>query len=182
MVRLESSTPPLAPVWSPLDRVRLPFAAASSHEPALTAPLGYTAVMVITHDCQMDKAAEAENHPELDRFVTVAPSVPVSWLRTDNDKLLSGEVTGYYPVLTWPERGIAGGVADLTFPSTIDRKLLIQRMASLTDQARDRLRLSLARLYACRSPEVGFEVEAAIGRRILDARRVVLRDLLRTSD
>lgn len=100
----------------------------------------------------MDKEAEAENHPELDQFVTVAPIVPVSWLRTDNDKLLSGEVTGYFPVLTWPERGIVGGVADLTFPSTVDRKLLIHRMASLTDQARGRLRLALARLYAFRSP------------------------------
>ena len=133
--------------------------------------------MVITHDCQMDKEAEAkaeaENHSELDRFVTVVPIVPVSWLRTDDDRLRSGEVTGYYPVLAWPERGIAGGVADLTFPSTIDRKLLIHRMASLTDQTRGRLRLSLTRLYAFRSPEVGFEVEAAVGHRILGVRRVL---------
>ena len=96
----------------------------SEHEPALTAHTGYTAVMVVTHDCQMDKEAAvtlAENDPELDRFVTVVPLVPVDWLRTSEMHLLSGDTTGYFPVPAWAERGTIGGVADLTCPTTIDR-------------------------------------------------------------
>jgi hypothetical protein len=193
IARLQSSTPPRAPVWEPLDQVALPVDSMSQHEPALTAHVGYTAVMVTTHDCQMDKEAQAlyarlrrqrpplakteavaraEEDPELDRFVTVVPLVPVDWLRTGEQHLLSGDTTGYFPVPAWVERGIIGGVADLTCPTTIDRHLLIRRMASLTDDARGRLRLALARLSAFRSPEIGFEIEAAVGRRIIGVHRV----------
>ena len=162
VARLQSSTPPRTPLWESLDQVEFPVDAISEHEPALTAHIGYTAVMVVTHDCQMDKEAAvtlAENDPELDRFVTVVPLVPVDWLRTSEMHLLSGDTTGYFPVPAWAERGIIGGVADLTCPTTIDRHLLIRRMASLTDDSRGRLRLALARLFAFRSPEIGFEIE-----------------------
>jgi hypothetical protein len=193
VARLQSITPPRTPVWESLDQVEFPVDAISEHEPALTAQIGYTAVMVVTHDCQMDKEAQAlyarlrrqrpplakaaavtlaETDPELDRFVTVVPLVPVDWLRTSEMHLLSGDTTGYFPVPAWAERGIIGGVADLTCPTTIDRHLLIRRMASLTDDSRGRLRLALARLFAFRSPEIGFEIEAAIGRRIIGVSHV----------
>jgi hypothetical protein len=181
------------PVWSCLDTERVQVVARGGLQPALSVVGGFTSVMVITHDCQMDKEAnarfaqlrrtkpptpkaqavqQAEDDPELDRFVTVVPLVPPGRIRTDNLKLMSGETTGYFPLPAAPEFGIVECVADLTCATTIDRDLLISRAASITDEARGQLRLALARLYAFRSPEVGFEVEAAVGKRILGFRRV----------
>ncbi|MEX2291985.1 MAG: hypothetical protein WD794_16865 [Mycobacteriales bacterium] len=171
----------------------MPVAARSELEPAFSVAGGFTPVMVITHDCQMDKEAnvryaqlrrskpptpkaeavrQAEEDPELDRFVAVVPLVPPRRIRTDNLKLMSGETTGYFPLPGASEFGIAESVADLSCPTSIDRDLLVSRVASLTDEARGQLRLSLARLYAFRSPEVGFQVEDAVGKRILGFRKV----------
>lgn len=176
----------------PTDTARLEVPAASELEPAFTVPAGYSAVLVITHDCQMDKDAnaayarlrrqkppvpkddairQAESDPELDRFLTVVPLVSLDRIRTDNDKLTSGQTIGYFPLERSPERGITECVADLTCPVTIDRHLLASRTASLTDEARGRLRLALARLYAFRSPEIGFEVESLVGKRIISIDR-----------
>lgn len=156
-------------------------------------PHGYTAVMVLTHDCHMDKEANqeyrrlralkppvtkaeaiaaAEADPDLDRFLVVAPIVLARHLRADEASLMRGEVLGYFPVEASPDHGIAGGVVDLTYVTTIDRHLLRQRPASLTDEARGRLRLALARLYSFRTPEVGFAVEAAVGQRVRSVSRV----------
>ena len=77
--------------------------------------------------------------PRLNTIITV------SWLCTD-DKVLSGEVTAYYPVLRTKHADVC-----------------------------------VSRLYAFRSPEVGFEVETAVGHRIFGVRRVSLCDLLRAS-
>lgn len=192
MARLEAQPAPTDPAWTPTDTLRLDVPAASELEPAFTVPTGYTAVLVVTHDCQMDKEAnaayarlrrqkppvpkteaihQAESDPELDRFLTVVPLVGLERIRTDNDRLMSGQTIGYFPLPPSPERGIAECVADLTCPVTIDRNLLVSRTASLTDKARARLRLALGRLYAFRSPEIGFEVESLVGKRIIDIDR-----------
>ena len=149
--------------------------------------------MVISHDCQLDKETNARYHklrkedsrlsmkeaiklaeadPELDRFVTVVQIVSISQLRADGDQIKSGDILGYFPVPELKSAGILESGADLNFPSMIDRNLLVDRAASLSDIARGRLRLALARFYAFRTPEIGLEVEAAVGKRITGLRRV----------
>lgn len=148
--------------------------------------------MVTTHDCQMDKEANAayarlrrqkppvpkadaiaaaEADPDVDRYLTVVPLVGLDRVRTDDDRPRSGETMGYFPLEASPERGIAECVADLTCPATIDRMLLLSRLASLEDTTRGRLRLALARLYTFRSPQIAYEVEQLVGKRIIAAEK-----------
>lgn len=62
-------------------------------------------------------------------------------------------------------------VADLAHVATIDRILLEDRVASLSEDARGRLRLAVARLYASRTSEIGFEIEQAVGQKIMSIHR-----------
>ena len=99
--------------------------------------------------------------------MTVVPLLALDRVRTEGERLMSGATIGYFPLEADADRGITDCVADLTFPATIDRNLLVSRTASLTDDARAQLRLALARLYAFRSPEIGFEVESLLGKRVI---------------
>ncbi|MEK6648483.1 MAG: hypothetical protein AABY37_04120 [Actinomycetota bacterium] len=193
IIRLEATSPPSSSIWKFLDQASFSFIRESEYEPAVDARIGYTAVMVISHDCQLDKETNARYHklrkedsrlsmkeaiklaeadPELDRFVTVVPIVSISQLRADGDQIKSGDILGYFPVPELKSAGILESGADLNFPSMIDRNLLVDRAASLSDIARGRLRLALARFYAFRTPEIGLEIEAAVGKRITGLRRV----------
>lgn len=151
-------------------------------------PLGIAAgiglAMVVTHDCQLDKewnqrvrelqkggteteAAEREATADatLDRSLVVSPLVDPAELRGARGNLLAGRVIGYLPVPAHPEQLVDECVADLTCQCTIDR-LDVVKVASISEVARKRLRYALIQLDALRTADLGFEVEAVVGRTI----------------
>lgn len=151
-------------------------------------PLGIAAgiglAMVVTHDCQLDKEwnqrvrelersgmtldraeREAASDVTLDRTLVVSPLVDPSELRGGRGNLLAGRVIGYLPVPAHPEALVAECVADLTYQCTIDR-LDVAKIASITEAARKQLRYALIQLDALRAADLGFEVEAVVGRTI----------------
>jgi hypothetical protein len=151
-------------------------------------PLGIAAGiglgMVVTHDCQLDKewnqrvrelqnggmeteAAEREatNDATLDRTLVVSPLVDPTELRGGRGNLLAGKVIGYLPVPHHPDNLVDECVADLTYQCTIDR-LDVVKVASISEAARKQLRYALIQLDALRTADLGFEVEAVVGRTI----------------
>jgi len=193
IARLESDPPPVGHRWAAMDEYDLSISEDGKGTSALNAKVGYGPVMVISHDCQMDKEMnslyqklrngkpklskaeairKAEEDPNLDRFITVVPILLMSEFHTDAVQIKSGETIGCFYVPPLPSGEIAqDSVADLAYAATIDRNLLEDRVASLSNDARGRLRLALARLYALRTPEIGFEIEQAVGQKITGIHR-----------
>jgi hypothetical protein len=151
-------------------------------------PLGIAAgiglALVVTHDCQLDKewnqrvrelqkdgveadAAEREATADatLDRTLVVSPLVDPTELRGGRGNLLAGKVIGYLPVPSHPEQLVDECVADLTYQCTIDR-LDVVKVASISEAARKQLRYALIQLDALRTADLGFEIEAVVGRTI----------------
>lgn len=158
---------------------------------------GWGPVIVVSHDCQLDKefnrrygrlraegmskqdaVAAAEGDPNLDRWVMVAPVLDLAAVAegaADGQMAAAagrGEIVGMFPVPSHPGQGIAGGVADLTWVSTIDRHTVVARLASIGARARGEFRLALARTAALRTPELGFFLEDIVGDRIEAAEQV----------
>jgi hypothetical protein len=193
VVRAESSTA-ATHTWSHVDEFEIDFPqddeGGQSHA---VLKAGYAPVMVLSHDCQMDRQMNAEyqrlrkakppltkaaalaaveSDPDLDRFVTVAPILSLARYRTELADVKSGAVIGMFYVPPTPGGEITvDSVVDLNFVSTVDRSLLRLRTASLGESSLSSLRLALARLYALRTPEIGFELEEAVGQRIVGVRR-----------
>lgn len=161
----------------------------TSRVPAQEVVAGTGLVMVVSHDCHLDKElhlaaralqraepergadwayAAAETDDRLDRHVVVSPvvspdAVPVG----DKRLLLGGRVVGYLPVPASAEHGLTSpAVVDLGHRSTVDRLTLTWRLASITDPARLQLRYALARMDALRTPDLTSELEAAVGKRV----------------
>ena len=78
---------------------------------------------------------------------------------------LQGRVIGYLPVPTHPEQLVTECVVDLTYQCTVDR-LDVVKVASVSEAARKQLRYALIHLDALRTADLGFEVEAVVGRTI----------------
>lgn len=160
--------------------------------------VGWGPVVLTSHDCHLEKEfqrryrqlrragrskadaiAAAEEDPSLDRWLMVAPIHDPFIDVAPGDRAAqqaaeaaaNGEVIGLCPIPPFAERGISGGVADLTWLSTIDRTTVVARLASMSEEGRSRLRTALARSSALRTPELGFILEDIIGDRIDDARR-----------
>jgi hypothetical protein len=152
---------------------------------ALLAP-----AMITSHDCTLDKEfnrryrelrqsgrskaeaiEEAGNDPSLDRLLNVAPIVPFEAAAPSaTAQLKRNEVLGYFPVCESEERGVDAGVVDLLRETTIDRSLIVDRLAILSQEARAALRYALARFWVYRAPKLTFELEQAIGKQITDVR------------
>jgi hypothetical protein len=164
--------------------------------PGLTALGGRALVMVVSHDCHLDTEANrrartlvrdhgldedtafaiAEADDTLDRHVIVSPVVMLDAVLdpddTDNRALMRrGRLLGHLPLDDHEPLGIAGMVVDLGYRATVDRLSLDRRLVSLTDPARIRLRYALARMDSLRTPDIGHELDLALGRRIVDVRR-----------
>jgi hypothetical protein len=149
---------------------------------------GVTPAMVVTHDCQLDKEylaryrelradgqpkadamRLAEADPDLDRFLTVSPLLPIAAVRPDAAIVRAGEATGFFAV---PARHpLQESAVDLGYQTTVDRNAVYHRFAVLSEQARTALRFALARIAALRTPQVGFELEQAVGARVAGVRR-----------
>lgn len=150
---------------------------------------GYGPAMIVSHDCQLDRElsieagrlrredrhlskaaarAQAELDPELDRFLQVVPLLEVDRVRPDWASIENGTVIGLFPIPAVGSTALPRPmVADLCHRSTIDRSLLRGRYKTLSDEARTMLRYALMRLDALRSPDIGFELESIVGRRVV---------------
>ena len=178
--------------WNAIERDRhlFPFGDEPEFKP-VEARAGYSPAIVVTHDCQLDKeflirrrdliregagpdVAErlAEDDPTLDRFLQVSPLLPVTEFRSAAQDIERQSVTGVFWIPPLLYAGSRAAAADLMLRTTIDRALIVRRVASLTDEARALLRYAIARVDAFRSPTLGREIEVAIGKTITDVRKV----------
>ena len=172
------------PQWESLDAHFLEIDDAWETGRSFGVAAGIGLAMVTTHDCQLDKEwnqrvrelertgmlregaeREAASDVSLDRTLAVSPLVDPSDLRGGRGNLLAGKVIGYLPVPTHPDNLVTECVVDLTYQCTIDR-LDVAKIASITEAARKQLRYALIQLDALRTAELGFEVEAVVGRTI----------------
>jgi hypothetical protein len=171
----------VTPVWD-----ETPLGAESGR---LVSTVRLCPVAITTHDCTLDKefnrtveslrakerlqlaeaVALAASDLSLDRYVNVAPLVPLSEAAPSAPtELRHNKVLGYFPVCRDDMRGVDESVVDLVQESTIDRELIVARIAVLSEAARAALRYSLARYWVYRGPRLGFEIEDAVGKRIED--------------
>lgn len=151
-------------------------------------PLGMAAgialAMVLTHDCQLDKEwnqrvrqlqkegmpleraeQDASADTTLDRTLIVGPLVDPDDLRGGRGNLLAGRVIGYLPVPRHREDLVDECVVDLTYHCTVDRRDVV-KVTSISEAARKQLRYALIQLDALRTADLGFQVEAVVGRTI----------------
>ena len=171
-------------------------AAAAGSMPGLAALGGRALVMVVSHDCHLDKEAHqrartlvkesglsvddafrlAEDDDALDRHVIVSPVVPLDAVAAAGDRsnralMRKGRLLGYYALEDNADLGLVNVVVDLGMRATVDRLTLDQRLVSLTDPARIQLRYALARMDSLRTPDIGHELDLALGQRITEVVR-----------
>lgn len=170
--------------WESLDAHFVEIDGAWDNDKPLAIAAGIGLAMVLTHDCQLDKEwnqrvrelerggtsteraeAEATADATLDRTLVVSPLVDPNDLRGGRGNLLAGRVIGYLPVPAHPEQLVEECVVDLTYQCTIDRFDVV-KVASISEAARKQLRYALIQLDALRTADLGFEVEAVVGRTI----------------
>lgn len=157
--------------------------------PGLAVSARLLPAMITTHDCALDKefnrrveqlrrggttqlkvaVEQAAADPNLDRLINVAPIVPLEDAAPSGRReLTENRVVGYFPVCESANRFLDVGVVDLLHETTIDRGLIVDRLAVISSAARSALRYALARFWVYRAPKIGFELEHAIGKRIRD--------------
>lgn len=172
------------PQWSRLDAYDVAVSSPAGEHGDLRLVTGPALVMVTSHDCHFDKewnrrraALIREGVPEadadqlagedtsLDRSFTASPLLRPDDLDVDRGNLMAGKVVGYLPVPVSADGFVPEAVVDLTYRVTLDR-LDIVRVASISAAARAQLRYALTRLDSLRAVEVGFEIEAVVGRHI----------------
>ncbi|MGH9108312.1 MAG: hypothetical protein ACRDY3_02400 [Acidimicrobiales bacterium] len=172
------------PQWESLDAHFVEIDGAWDNDKPLTLAAGIGLAMVLTHDCQLDKGwnqrvrelerggtsperaeAEATADATLDRTLVVSPLVDPSDLRGGRGNVLAGRVIGYLPVPAHPDQLVDECVVDLTYQCTVDR-LDVVKVAAITEAARKQLRYALIQLDALRTADLGFQVEAVVGRTI----------------
>lgn len=180
--------------WAAYDKTHSNLAGPTAKNVGLDSIGGRALTMVLSHDCHLDKEINiavralmknnsnlseeaafeiAEDEDELDRYVIVSPIVDAEYLLAARDQnslseLLAGRVIGYFPLPDSPSRHFEGLVVDLSYRATVDRLTLVDRQCSLTDLARLQLRYALARMDSLRTPDVGSDLMAAVGQRIVD--------------
>lgn len=120
----------------------------------------------------LEAQALAENDPSLDRLFNVAPIVPFrAAAPTTPESLVTNSVVGFFPVCPWEDRAVDEGVVDFTRVVTVDRDTLFgARLAVLSVEARRSLMFALARFWIFRAPQLAFELQDAVGQRIVDVR------------
>ena len=112
--------------------------------------------------------AEARAMEGLDPTLVVARVRPYGdFEAARHDALRRAETFGYFPVLGTVE--VDDGIVDLNLLTTVDRRALIGRVASLSEIARNALRSKLAEFTALRARSTETAIEAAVGRLITDA-------------
>ncbi|HEY0778979.1 MAG TPA: hypothetical protein VGD56_13495 [Gemmatirosa sp.] len=178
-----------------------PGLGAAAVAPPVAVAVAWTPVMVLSHDCELDKefnehvdryltehpgATEADairqfsDRSDLDRHVLVAPLLPYAeavapaW---KHDGIRQAGRIGYLPVPPMAEYDGAEFFVHLARVSTVGRELLATRykVASLSEAARSLLRFKLAEALASRNLSLVSKLEAAVGRTITDVRTMKAR-------
>jgi hypothetical protein len=172
----------------------------AGHEPEIAAMILDARVMpalITTHDCTLDRdynrrfhalrrnqipkaeaAVEAAADPTLDPYLTVSPLIPVEDAAPSSpNELLVNKVVGFFPICPSESRGIDLSLANLVQEVTIERSLIIDRLGILSDDARAVLRYAIARFWVYRAPKLTFEIEQAVGKRIVNAQISPTEDL-----
>jgi hypothetical protein len=172
------------PQWESLDAHFVQIEDCWDGGKPLNLAAGIALAMVITHDCQLDKEwnrrireleregmttdraeAAATSDSSLDRTLVVSPLIDTADLAGGRGNLLAGKVIGYLPVPKHPDNLVDECVVDLTYQCTVDR-LDVVKVASIRELARKHLRYALINLDALRAADLGFEIEAVVGRTI----------------
>jgi hypothetical protein len=190
LARLQTEPDLFPDAWKSIDSARTQLPAPPSFsDPWVVGGWGYA--MIVSHDCHLDKEfnklvgrlrteerlsmneaeERAEGDPTLDRFFTVSPVLPLDAFPAQATNIPSGQVIGLFHLPSDATTGWADHVVDLSYRATIDRFFVEERRCVLTEEARRRLRLSLARTETFRSSEVGFQLEAVFHKRIRDVRQ-----------
>jgi hypothetical protein len=169
----------------------LPWSAtASAMVPGTVLETLWTPVLVISHDCQLEKdfnerivellaggtelddaREEASSDPSLDPFAVVAPLQPYGAFPAQRHSgLRSGDRIGCFPLNGLPGDG-GDYVVDLGRLSTVSVRLLPQsaKVASLAPASVAELRYKLAEAYSIRDLSVLAELEAMVGHTIFRA-------------
>lgn len=193
--RIVASSENFAPLaWTAYDETECVLADSKQFMGGLKSIGGRAIVMVLSHDCQLDKEiniaaralmkkdknlsedeafAESEKNDELDRFVLVSPIVDTALLFAARDEnslsdIQLGRAVGYYPLPDEPSLSLQGVVVDLSYRTTVDRLTLTNRLVSLSDPARLQLRYALARMDSLRTPDLSSDLTGAVGQKIVD--------------
>jgi hypothetical protein len=184
VARIIASDRNTPPQWESLDAHFLQIDDGWEEGKPLSIAAGIALAMVVTHDCQLDKEwnqrvrelqrggmplgraeQEATADTTLDRTLVVSPLVDPEDLHGGRGNLLGGRVIGYLPVPRHPDELVEECVVDLTYQCTVDRRDVV-KVTSISEAARKRLRYALIRLDALRTADLGFEVEAVVGKTI----------------
>ena len=158
--------------------------------PDLSAGVRFSPVLVVSHDCELEKdfnervcellasglaeadaVAEAERDPTLDPFAVIAPLLPFDGLPAKRHAgVRDGQRIGYFPLHQLPRDG-GDYFVDLGQLSTVSVQLLPQRgkVASLAQESVFELRYKLSEAYAIRDLAVLQELERLTGRTIVRA-------------
>ncbi|HEU0299617.1 MAG TPA: hypothetical protein VFR37_09190 [Longimicrobium sp.] len=179
------------PAWA---RSSAPFA-----PPVVTLATRWAPVLVLSHDCEIDKEfnehvdalvregvpepeamERAGGNPELDRYILVSPLLPFQEQELAQprwDSVRAGQKIGYFPLPPMPAYEDTEYFVHLSRICTVERRLLspAYKAASLSEQARSLLRFKLAEALSSRSISVVSKLEAAIGQRIADVRTLKIK-------
>ncbi len=177
------------------ERVRRALWRPGPEAVAVVAEAGWDVGMIVLDDCALDREfnrevnrrervlradgldqveartrAEAETREldNLDPTLVVARVRPFTDFEAGrHDAIRRAETFGYFPVLGTED--IDDGVADFSLLTTVDRRALIGRVASLSEMTRNALRSKLAEFTALRSRLTEAAIESAVGRLITGA-------------
>jgi hypothetical protein len=167
---------------------------AAANAPRVTLATTWAPVVVVSHDCEIDKefndhvdalirdgidpseaVSRASARHDLDRFILVSPLLPYQpdivpearWT-----SIRANQKIGYFALPPMPGAEQAEFCIHLSRIATIERRLLRMesKIASLTEPARALFRFKLAETLAARNLSVVSRLEAAIGRRIEEVR------------
>lgn len=187
----EPGTLVFTPAWT---RTQAPLA-----PPVVTLATGWAPVLVLSHDCEIDKEfnehadalvrdgvpeeealARAGSEPGLDRYILVSPLLPYDeqeLASTRWDAVRAGQKIGYFPLPPMPAYEDAEYFVHLSRICTVERRLLspAYKAASLSEQGRSLLRFKLAEALSSRNLSVVARLEAAIGHQITDVRTIKVK-------
>jgi hypothetical protein len=167
--------------------------------PAVTLGTSWTPVLVISHDCELDKEfnesvdarvaagtaeedaiQDASNDRSLDRHVLISPLLPYEEsvvLPERWEAIRATQKIGYFPLPPMPAYEDAEFLVHLSRISTIERALLERcpKVGSTSERARAILRFKLAEAHASRNLTLVSKLESAIGQAITELRTVKVK-------
>lgn len=190
-----SEVPPLPPEvgTSVLTQAWRPSASGEVGAPAVFVETRWSPAMVLSHDCEIDKdfneevdrLVEEEGLREdeairtveidwsFDRYITVATLLAYHEIPGHKHAgIRSGQRIGYFPLPPIPGFGAPEFAVHLSRISTVERRILRGglKIASIAPDSVKRLRYKLAEVFASRRLSLLSELEAAIGREIVEVR------------